>query len=157
MSTVNSESSRADLVEQVLLAGRTLSTAAVLFHTALAEKQGLTASDMKALDLIARTGPLTAGQLSEQSGLAPASVTGLIGRLEAKGAARRVAHPGDGRKVLIEFDPQFARNNMPLFDDLVRLLRDQCDDYDDAQLATIAGYLSEAAARQMDATRMLAD
>ncbi|KAA0024662.1 MarR family winged helix-turn-helix transcriptional regulator [Antrihabitans cavernicola] len=157
MSTAESESPRADLVQQVLTAGRTLSTAAVLFHTALAAKQGLIASDLKALDLIARNGPMTAGQLSEQSGLAPASITGLVGRLEAKGAARRVPHPGDGRKVLIEFNPQFAQDSLPLYDNLVRLLSDQCDDYDDAQLEVIAGYLTEAAARQLDATRMLAD
>ncbi|MBJ8346262.1 MarR family transcriptional regulator [Antrihabitans sp. YC2-6] len=146
---------REGLIQQVLLGGRELSTAAVLFHTRLANLQGLNPSDTKALDLIVRRGPLTAGELSELSGLAPASVTGLIGRLEAVGAARRVPHPDDGRKVLVEFDPQFAIDNLPRFDGLLRLLREQLDEYDDDQLRTIATYLSGAAKRQLEATQLL--
>lgn len=146
---------REALIQEVLLGGRELSTASVLFHTRLANLQGLNPSDMKALDLVVREGPMTAGRLSELSGLAPASVTGLIGRLEAVGAARRVPHPDDGRKVLVEFNAQFAIDNMPRFDDLLRLLREQLDDYDDDQLRTIAGYLRGAATRQMKATQLL--
>ena len=54
---------------------------------ALAELSGLSPTEWKALDLIQRLGPMTAGVLARESGLAPASVTGLISRLERKGFA----------------------------------------------------------------------
>ena len=154
----NSDEAREALIRDVLLGGRKLSTAAVLFHTRLATQQGLGhPSDAKALDLIARYGPMTAGELAQRSGLAPASVTGLIGRLEAIGAARRIKHPSDGRKVLVEFVEQYAIDNLPRFDVLLGLLREQLDDYDDADLRTIARYLTDAADRQLEATRLLDD
>src|SRR4051794_39449858 len=90
------------LAEQVDVGGRALATAAVLFHSALAELSGLSATEQRALDLIDRFGPLTAGDLAQRSGLAPASVTGLLRRLEQKGFARRVPNPGDRRSVLVE-------------------------------------------------------
>lgn len=99
---------------------------------------------------------MTAGQLAEKSGLAPASVTGLLGRLERIGAARRVPHPGDGRKVLIEFNPRYATDNLHYFADFLRQHRELLDEFDDAQLRTIAKYLNAAAERQLRATHTLA-
>ena len=52
---------RAELLEQLALAGRVSSAATVMFHTAVAARQGLSASEEKALDLLERSGPLTAG------------------------------------------------------------------------------------------------
>ncbi|UNO42667.1 MarR family transcriptional regulator [Streptomyces sp. MST-110588] len=146
---------REELVEGVLFAGRKLSTAAVLFHTALAARMGLSATEEKALDLLDRRGPMTAGDLARHTGLTPASVTALIGRLERKEAARRVAHPEDGRKVLIEFNREWAARVAPLFEDFVRSLRELCADYDDGQLATVARFMTDAAQRQEESTRRL--
>ncbi|MGW8375475.1 MarR family transcriptional regulator [Streptomyces sp. ODS28] len=148
-------SDREELVGRVLLAGRELSTAAVLFHGALAATQGLSATETKALDLLQRGGPLTAGELARRTGLVPASVTALIGRLEEKGAARRVPHPGDGRKVLVEFDEGFAEAVAPYFGGLVGSLRELCEDYSEEQLATVADFLTAAARRQEKETERL--
>src|SRR5215472_8211019 len=84
-----SNAARRQLLDALFTAGRELSAAAVMFHTALAARQGLTATEEKALDLLDRYGPLTGRQLAERSGLAPASVSNLADRLEAKGFARR--------------------------------------------------------------------
>ncbi|MFG3252940.1 MarR family winged helix-turn-helix transcriptional regulator [Streptomyces sp. NPDC048172] len=147
--------SREERVNEVLLAGRKLSTAAVLFHSALAAGQGLSATDTKALDLVQRLGPMTAGELARHLSLKPASVTALIGRLESKDALRKVPHPQDGRKVVLEFDEAFAARTAHLFDDLVGSLRELCEHYTDDQLDTIAQFTTEAARRQTDATRKL--
>ena len=64
---------RAELLERLALAGRASSVATVMFHTAVAARQGLNATEEKALDLLERSGPLTAGELARQTGLAPAS------------------------------------------------------------------------------------
>jgi DNA-binding MarR family transcriptional regulator len=150
---------RAELLEQLALAGRASSAATVMFHTAVAARQGLSASEEKALDLLERSGPLTAGELARRSGLAPASVTGLIDRLERKGFARRVPNPGDGRSVLVEVDSERLYATVaPLFADWVGSLYELYAGYTDEQLEVILHFLTEAARRQQEATaRLTAD
>ncbi|HEY8557526.1 MAG TPA: MarR family transcriptional regulator [Actinomycetes bacterium] len=147
---------RAELLEQLAMAGRASSVATVMFHTAVAARQGLSASEEKALDLLERSGPLTAGELARQSGLAPASVTGLINRLEQKGFARRIQNPSDRRSILVEVDVErmYARV-APLFADWVRSLEELYAGYSDEQLEVILHFLTEAARRQQEATARL--
>jgi DNA-binding MarR family transcriptional regulator len=138
-------------VDRVLWAGRLLSTAAVLYHSALAERSGLSATESKALEVIERLGPITPGDLSRESGLAPASVTGLLDRLTRKGVARRVPHPADGRRFLVEIDPAHVEANLAMFDRFVTSIRDLCAGYSAAELDLIEGFLTEAARRQQEA------
>jgi DNA-binding MarR family transcriptional regulator len=149
---------RAELLESLALAGRASSVATVMFHTAVAARQGLNATEEKALDLLERSGPLTAGELARQTGLAPASVTGLITRLEHKGFARRIPNPDDRRSVLVEVDVErlYARV-APLFGDWVRSLQELFAGYTDDQLEVILHFLTEAARRQQEATARLTD
>jgi len=136
-----------------MMAGRAQSEATVMFHTTVAAKQGLSATEEKALDLLDRSGPLTAGELARRSGLAPASVTGLIDRLERKGFVRRVPNPDDRRSVLVEVEAERVFASMaPLFADWVRSLEELYAGYTDEQLETILHFLIEAARRQRQAT-----
>ena len=146
---VKPETSRAALVEDLHLAGREISTAAVNFHAAVAARHGLAPADTKALDLLLREGPLTHRELGRRTGLAPASVTGLIDRLERKGLVRRDAHPDDGRRILIVADPEAAFQAMaPLFGPWVAALEALYGEYSDAELRVIADFMRKAAARQ---------
>jgi DNA-binding MarR family transcriptional regulator len=147
---------RAGLLERLMVAGRAQSAATVMFHTAVAARQGLGASEEKALDLLERFGPLTAGELAGHAGLAPPSVTGLVNRLEAKGFVRRVPNPDDRRSVLIEIDRERVMASIaPLFVDWVYSLEDLYAGYSDDELETILHFLTEAARRQQEATHGL--
>jgi DNA-binding MarR family transcriptional regulator len=146
---------RADVVQELLAAGRELSTAAIMFHSIVAQRQGLSATEEKALDLLDRHGPMPAGELSRRSGLAPPSVTGLLNRLEAKGFARRVPDPGDGRRILVELAPDAGAAFAPLFGEFVRDMENLFKRYSVDQLETILGFLKEAAQRQQEAARRL--
>ena len=146
---------RQDLLEAVYHSGRELSTAAVMFHTKLSELRGLSATEGKAIDILMRFGPLTAGEFGEHSGLAPASVTGLMQRLEAKGVARRVQHVEDKRKVLIELVGDQAAAAAPYFEDFMAGLAALLEGYSDEQLRTIADFSSKAAAVQQEAAGRL--
>ncbi|MHA7302831.1 MarR family transcriptional regulator [Pseudarthrobacter sp. MDT1-22] len=115
------------------------------------ELQGLSATEGKAIDILMRFGPLTAGEFGERPGLAPASVTGLMRRLEAKGVARRVRHQEDRRKVLIELVGDQASAAAPYFLDFMGGLAALLEGYSDEQLRTIADFSSKAAAVQQDA------
>jgi len=150
---------RAELLAELGLAGRAMSAATVMFHATVAARQGLSATEEKALDLLERFGPLTAGELAKRSGLAPASVTGLVNRLEAKGFARRIANPSDRRSILVEADPERVYAAMaPLFADWVRSLEELYAGYTDEQLELILHFLTEVARRQQAATaRLTAD
>src|SRR5262249_59972501 len=128
-------------------AGRGLSAAAVMFHTARAARQGLPATEEKALALLDRYGPLPGRQLAKRSGLAPASVSNLADRLEAKGFARRTPNAADGRSVLIEAAPDRLADLGPLVTDWVRGLVDISEKYTRAELRAITNFLTESARR----------
>lgn len=146
---------RTELIGSLDAAGRALSTSAVLYHGTLAELSGLSPTEWKALDLIQRLGPVTAGALARESGLAPASVTGLITRLERKGFARRVPNPADGRSVLVETIPERLAAAAPVFDDFLRSLHDLYEEFSEDELRTIMRFMTEAARRQHEATGRL--
>ena len=146
---------RDELVRAADAGGRALSTAAVLYHSTLAGLSGLSPADWKALELIQRLGPVTAGVLARESGLTPASVTALITRLERKGYARRVPNPADGRSVLVEMVPGRLEAGLGVFDDFLRSLHALYEEFSDDELRFLGRYLAEAARLQHEATSRL--
>lgn len=143
------------VTDEVLFAGRVLSHAAVTFHSVVAEKQGLTAIEEKSLDLLQRFGPLTAGELSEKSGLAPPSVTGLVDRLEKKGFVKRVADAADGRRVRVQLLEERLRAFAPLFTEFVGELEHLCATFTVDELEAILRFMTEAAERQRECAARL--
>lgn len=139
----------------MLLAGRELSTAVVMFHTAVGRLSGLSLTETKALEVLHRFGPLTPAELAERTGLAPASVTALLDRLERKQVAHRVPHPRDGRRFLVQIDDGHLARQQALFTDLVLQLKELSAEFDDEELATVARFLHAAAERQLAATERL--
>lgn len=127
-----------------------------MFHTAVAARQGLSATEEKALDILMRRGPLTHAELAAETSLAPASVTDLIGRLETKGYASRERHPEDGRRVLVRADDaKIYAAMVPLFTPWVTALGELYETFTDEQLATIERFLREAAVAQRAAAEQL--
>lgn len=138
---------RDEVIERLETAGREHSTATVLFHSALADRFGLNATDSKTMDLIARLGPLTAGQIAQHTGLASASVTALIDRLEEKGFVRRVRDVADRRRVIVELVPEAVNPMGDAFQSLRRSLDDLWAPYTVEQLEVIHDFLVRSASR----------
>jgi len=84
--------------------GRETATRRCSSTSALAAEAGLHPTDYKALTVLDRLGPMSAGELSRHTGLAAASVTNLIERLVAKGLLRREPDPLDRRRALLRAD-----------------------------------------------------
>ncbi|MGR0159917.1 MarR family transcriptional regulator [Paenarthrobacter nitroguajacolicus] len=143
------------LLEAVFASGRELSTAAVMFHSKLSELRGLSATEGKAIDILLRYGPMTAGEFGQHSGLAPASVTGLMQRLESKGVARRVRRDDDKRKVLVELVGDQVTAATPYFVDFMNGLAGLLEGYSDEELRIIADYSAKAAEIQKSAAGRL--
>src|SRR6478672_417455 len=71
------------------------------YFRAAAARGGMTATDMQVIDSLAITGPTTAGQLADLTGLTTGAITGMLNRLEEAGVVRRERDPNDGRRVSV--------------------------------------------------------
>ena len=81
---------------------RLMSSFDALFSQAVAERVGMHSTDIETMDLLNTLGPMTAGELSERTGLTSGATTRLIDRLERVGYVRRCADDKDRRCVIIE-------------------------------------------------------
>ncbi|WP_330230462.1 MarR family transcriptional regulator [Nocardia sp. NBC_00508] len=143
---------RKKLLEELSVAGRENSNVVVMFHSAVAARMGLGMTEEKALDLLERLGPLTAGDIAQRAGLAPASVSGLIDRLEVKGFVRRTKGTTDRRRVVVEINYEHIAGFGRLFEGLVAGLTELYAGYSDEQLELILDFLRNATRIQRAAT-----
>lgn len=101
-------------------------------------------------------GPLTHAELIAETSLAAASVTDLIGRLEAKGYVSRERHPDDGRRVLVRaHEDRVMENMVPLFTPWVTALGALYETFTNDELAAIERFMREAAQAQRAAADAL--
>jgi DNA-binding MarR family transcriptional regulator len=148
---------RKKLLERLVMAGRDSSNAAVMYHSAMGERLGLGMTEEKTLDLLQRLGPLTAGEICRHTGLAPASVSGLIDRLEGKWLVRRVRDTKDRRRVIVEINYERLSGFAELFEPFTASMMRLYDDYTDEQLEVILDFLTRSTALQREATAALSD
>lgn len=152
---MNEKRSRADLLGELNRVGREHGDATVLFHSALADDLGLHPTDYKALGVLERLGPLSAGELGSRTGLAPASVTNLIDRLTARGFVRREPDAIDRRRVLLHANVAALTDN-EFFASWQRAAAESWERYSDAELAVILNFLADTAERLRGRTEALA-
>jgi DNA-binding MarR family transcriptional regulator len=74
----------------------------IQMHEAIARKAGLSGTDHKYLGFLIEKGQMTAGELSNLTGLTTGAVTGLIDRFEKKKLVKRQFAADDRRKVIIK-------------------------------------------------------
>jgi DNA-binding MarR family transcriptional regulator len=144
------QSPRQRLIQAALEASRESSTQAVFFHTSMAERVGLGATEEKTLGLLGKLGPLTAGEIATHTGLTTPSVTGLIDRLERKGMVQRVHDSHDRRRVIVEPRQERLAELDRMFQSVQEVFRDVLDIYSDEQLATITDFLTRSAKRSQE-------
>jgi DNA-binding MarR family transcriptional regulator len=126
----------------------------VFFHTAVAEKLGIGATEEKTL-LMLSAGPLTAGEIAQQTGLTTASVTSLIDRLESKGFVNRVRDANDRRRVIVEPNAEKLAELARVFGSMQGMFDDLGTFYTDDQLATIIDFLKRMSASAKEAIKQL--
>lgn len=149
-------STREEVLEEVFRAGREHSDATVLFHATLASQLDLHPTDYKTLSILERLGALSAGEIARRSGLATASVTNLIDRLERKGFVRRVSDSRDRRRVLVEPIVDRVTAARRLFASTRRSLARLLEQYSERDLGVIADFLGRNAERLREETSKLA-
>ena len=111
------------------------------FHDAVAGYLKINRTDLRCLDLLDLRGPLSAGDLSEATGLSTGAVTVMLDRLERAGYVRRVRDPGDRRRVYVEPTELAAKYGTEIYAPLTAQAAPLYDRFTDDQLATVVDFL----------------
>jgi DNA-binding MarR family transcriptional regulator len=116
------------------------------FFRAAAARTGKTVTDMQVLNILHTTGPTTAGNLADLTGLTTGATTGLLNRLEEAGLVRRVRDPEDGRRIIVqlESDKGDIREIDSIFDPLWRSWEEMASGYSDEQIAFLLEFLKRS-------------
>lgn len=118
---------------------------------------GLRDADLDCLDLISRLGPIGAGPLAKAAGLHPATLTGILDRLERAGWIVRERDTEDRRAVRIRVLPERGKDVLAQFAGMNGAVQEICSRYDEQQLAVIADFLARVAEAGHASTQALDD
>jgi DNA-binding MarR family transcriptional regulator len=114
------------------------------FFRAAAAQVGITATDMQVIDLLESTGPATAGQLADLTGLTTGAITGMLNRLEEAGFVRRERDPNDGRRVIVRLERGRNEKISAIFASLEKEWDELASHYDDKQVAFLLEFLKRS-------------
>jgi DNA-binding MarR family transcriptional regulator len=142
-------------MDALRVAGRRHSDATVIFHDTIAQRLGLHGTDEKTMSLLERVGPMSASEIAKRTGLAPASVTNLIDRLEQKGLVRRTRDTNDRRTVIVEPTEDGVAKFVPFFAATRSAVARMWARYDEKELAVILDFLERNAERLIQETSKL--
>ena len=114
--------------------------------------------DLDCLDLIARHGPLSPTALARRAGLHPATMTGILDRLQRGGWVTRERDPDapDRRAVAVRALRDRGAEIFRLYSGMNALMDEICAGYADPELELLAGFLRRTAGAGKAATDELA-
>jgi DNA-binding MarR family transcriptional regulator len=113
--------------------------------------------DLDCFNLIDRHGPLSPSALARRAGLHPATMTGILDRLERGGWAARDRDPSDRRAVLVRALPDRNADLMRLYSGMSASMNKLLAGYRDTELELIADFLRRTANAGQHAADELAD
>jgi DNA-binding MarR family transcriptional regulator len=129
-----------------------------LFHHQVGTKVALKDVDLDCLELIGRHGPLSPSALARRAGLHPATMTGILDRLQRAGWVARERDPDatDRRAVAVRAVRGRNAELFRLYAGMNTALDELCAGYTDAELELIAGFLRRTTAAGRTAAEELA-
>ena len=113
-----------------------------MFHSAVARKLGLHATDLKGLRLLGNES-MSAGALGEQTGLTGAAVTALIDRLEKAGYVVRERGADDRRRITVHAVPEKLREVDSLYEGQHARMSKLLSKYSADEFSVIADFLEQ--------------
>jgi DNA-binding MarR family transcriptional regulator len=137
---------------------RALSIQLSLLNHQVGTHAGLKDIDLSCLDLVNRYGPLSPSALARRAGLHPATMTGVLDRLERGGwvARRRDPDTADRRAVAVHPLRTRAPELFALYAGMNTSMDGICAEYTDAELELLADFLRRTLEAGQEATEELA-
>jgi len=136
---------RGTLNQAIREALRDLSVELSLLNQRISGHLDLKGTHLQCLDLIDRHGPLSPSTLARLAGLHPATMTGVIDRLERGGWIMRERDPADRRGVVLQPVPGRRAEILRLASGMNAELAKICADYSSDDLELIARFLRRTA------------
>ena len=112
--------------------------------------------DLDCLDLISRDGPLSPSALARRAGLHPATITGILDRLERGGWVTRDRDQADRRAVAVRALRDRSAELIRLYSGMNASMDQICAGYTGTELELLAGFLRRTASAGQTATDALA-
>ena len=112
--------------------------------------------DLDCLDLVASHGPLSPTALARRAGLHPATMTGILDRLERGGWVVRERDPSDRRAVVVRALRGRNAELMRLYSGMNTSMDAICAGYAESELEVLADFLRRTASAGQSATEKLA-
>jgi DNA-binding MarR family transcriptional regulator len=147
---------RQGLTLAIRVALRDLGAQLALLNLRVGDKLDLRAGDLQCLELVERLGPVSPARLARQTAIHPATLTGVIDRLERGGWVMRDRDPADRRSVVIRVVRDRRSEVSRHYAGMQGRLTDICAGLDEEELAAVAGFLRSAVKAGRDATDELA-
>jgi len=146
---------RAALLQDLEHAVRKSSALGVIFGQTVANKVGMSSSDLECLDFLNIERRVTAGRLAELTGLTTGAVTGMVDRLEKAGLVRRERDDNDRRKVFIAIVPENIAKIGRFYEPLQRAVQRDWESYTDAELKLLLRFMSQGYTTMLAVTEEL--
>jgi DNA-binding MarR family transcriptional regulator len=128
-----------------------------LYNRRVGAQADLKDVELDCFDLIARHGPVSPTTLARLSGLHPATLTGILDRLEKNGWITRERDPDDRRAVLLRDTKDRNAELFSHYDGMNSLMDGLFDDYAPDELELLAEFLRKTTAAGEAATAALAN
>jgi DNA-binding MarR family transcriptional regulator len=139
--TVGRRPNRRRLITEVRGALREARNQLSVFNRQVGARLELKDVDMDCLDLINLHGPLSPTALARRANLHPATMTGILDRLERSGWIVRERAESDRRAVVVRALKTRNPELFGLLSPMNRAFEQICTDYTDAELELVAGFL----------------
>jgi DNA-binding MarR family transcriptional regulator len=154
-SSLSRPKARAALIEELEHAVRRSSAQGVIFGQTVANRAGISASDLECLDFLNLEGRVTAGRLAEVTGLTTGAITGVVDRLEQAGLVRRERDDNDRRKIFIATVPENIAKVGRFYEHLQRAMLKLWETYSEAELRLLLRFATEGYETMLAATEEL--
>src|SRR6478735_2143955 len=135
---------------------RELSIQLDLLNHQVSQRLDMRDVDLDCLDLIGRHGPLGASALARLAGLHPATMTGVLDRLEKGGWIVRERSAEDRRAIVVRAAKERGAEIYQLYAGMNASMEDLLDGYSERDLTVIADFLTRAREAGVAATGALA-
>jgi DNA-binding MarR family transcriptional regulator len=135
---------------------RELSVQLSLLNRQVSAHLELKDADLACLELLNRHGPLSPSALARRAGLHPATMTGILDRLESGGWVARDRDPSDRRAVVVRALRDRGAEVFELYAGMSASMDTICARYSEAELEVLADFLRRSTGAGHDATDALA-